>query len=183
MARHRVSKVSKPSGARACESNGLPDCSGRTLVDSLSELGCAEVRAGHSSNDFETMGLPSYQHFLPSIRRQDQYPREFDGIVALHSCFACPVPTDESVAMQAANAISGVCFLIQYRMQWCMEGPNRTRPYRSLFSKSVRSGSKIGQKEFGTGTPKRASRRRTSRTNRPQTSARAPVRSAPSFRR
>ena len=65
------------------------------------------------------MGLPSYQHFLPSSRRQDQYPCGFDGIAALHFCFACAVgiPIDESVATQAAKATNGVCFLIQYLMQ------------------------------------------------------------------
>jgi hypothetical protein len=97
----------------------LPGFSGTTLVSSPSEFGCAEACAGHSNNDFESMGLPSYQHFLPSMTRQDQYPRGFDGIAALHFCFACAVgiPIDESVAMQAAKAINGVCFLIQYLMQ------------------------------------------------------------------
>jgi hypothetical protein len=73
----------------------------------------------HSSDDFESIGLPSYQHFLPSIRRQDQYPCVFDGIAALHFCFACAVAIsiDESVATQAAKAMKGVCFLIQYLMQ------------------------------------------------------------------
>ena len=43
----------------------------------------------------------------------------FDGIAALHFCFACAaeISIDESVAMQAAKATSGVCFLIQYLMQ------------------------------------------------------------------
>jgi hypothetical protein len=97
----------------------LPGFSGRTLVNSPSEFGCAEACAGHSNNDFESMGLPSYQHFRPSIRRQDQYPCGFDGIAALHFCFACAVgiPIDESVAMQTAKAINGVCFLIQYLTQ------------------------------------------------------------------
>jgi hypothetical protein len=97
----------------------LPSFSGRTLVSSPSEFGCAEACAGHSNNDFENAGLPSYQHFLPSIRRQDQYPCGFDGIAALHFWFAREVgiPIDESVAMQAAKAINGVCFLIQYLMQ------------------------------------------------------------------
>jgi hypothetical protein len=97
----------------------LPDLSGRTLVGSPSEFGCAEACAGHSNNDFESMGLPSYQHFRPSIRRQDQYPCGSDGIAALHFCFACAVgiSIDESVAMQAAKAINEVCFLIQYLTQ------------------------------------------------------------------
>jgi hypothetical protein len=33
------------------------------------ETGSADVTLGHSNNDFESMGLPSYQHFRPSIRR------------------------------------------------------------------------------------------------------------------
>jgi hypothetical protein len=71
------------------------------------------------NDDFESMSLPSYQHFRPLIRRQDQYPCGFDGIAALHFCFACAVgiPLDKSVAMQAAKAINGVYFLIQYLMQ------------------------------------------------------------------
>jgi hypothetical protein len=97
----------------------LPGFSGGTLVGSRSEFGWAEACVRHSSKDFESMGLPSYQHFLPSIRRQDQYPCEFDGVAALHFCFACAVgiPIDESVAMQAAKATNGVCFLIQHLMQ------------------------------------------------------------------
>ena len=74
---------------------------------------------GHSNKDFESMGLPSYQHFLPSIRRQDQYPRGFDGIAVLHFCFASAIgmAIDESVAMQAVKAANGICFLIPYLMQ------------------------------------------------------------------
>jgi hypothetical protein len=89
------------------------------LESSLPEFGCAEACAGHSNNDFESMGLPSYQHFRPSIRRQDQYSCGFDDIEALHFCFACAVgiPIDESVAMQAAKAINGICFLIQHLMR------------------------------------------------------------------
>jgi hypothetical protein len=97
----------------------LPGLSGTTLVGSPSEFGGAEACADHSNEDFESMGLPSYQHFLPSIRRQDQYPCGCDGIAALHLCFACAVDIsiDESAAMQAAKAMNGVCFLIQYLMQ------------------------------------------------------------------
>jgi hypothetical protein len=117
MARHRDSKVSESFGAH--ESNRLLNFSGRTLANSPSEFGCAETCAGHSSNDLESMGLPSYQHFLPSIRRHDQCPRGFDGIAALHFCFACAVgiPIDKSVAMQTAKPINGVCCLIPYLMQ------------------------------------------------------------------
>jgi len=97
----------------------LPGFSGGTLAGSRSEFGCAEACVGHSNEDFESMGLPSYQHFRPSIRRQDQYPCGSDGIAALHFCFACAVgiPIDESVATQAAKATNGVCFLIQHLMQ------------------------------------------------------------------
>ena len=111
--------MSESFGAHACESNGLPGSSVTTLVTSLLEPGCADASLGHSNNDFESMGLPSYQHFRPLIRRQDQYPCGFDGIAPLHFCFACAVgiPIDESVAMQAAKAINGVCFLIQYLTQ------------------------------------------------------------------
>jgi hypothetical protein len=86
-----------------------------TLASSaFEESGCAEVCAGHSNNDFESIGLPSYQHFRPSTRRQDQYPCEGDGIAALHCCFACAVgiPIDESVAMHADKAIDATCFFI-----------------------------------------------------------------------
>jgi hypothetical protein len=124
IARHRVSKVSESSGAHACESNGLLGFSGKTLVSSLlessrSEFGRAEASAGHSNNDFASMGLPSYQHFRPSITRQDQCPCGFDDIVALHFCFACAVgiSIDESVAIHAAKVINGVCFLIQHLTQ------------------------------------------------------------------
>jgi hypothetical protein len=70
------------------------------LASSLLESGCAEACAGHSNNDFESMGLPSYQHFRPSMRRQDQYTCEFGDISALHCCFACAVgvPIDKNVA-------------------------------------------------------------------------------------
>jgi hypothetical protein len=97
----------------------LPGFSGTTLASSASEFGSAEASAGHSSNDLESMGWPSYQHFRSSIRRQDQCPCGFDGTAALHFCFACAVgiPIDESVAMQAAKAINGVCFLIQHLMR------------------------------------------------------------------
>jgi hypothetical protein len=111
--------VSESFDAHACESDALPSFSGRTLVNSPSEFICAEACAGHSSNDLESMGLPSYQHFRWSIRRQDQYPCGFNGIAALHFCFACAVgiPIDESAAMHAAKAINGICLLIQYLMR------------------------------------------------------------------
>jgi hypothetical protein len=69
LSRHRASKVSESFSARACESNGLPGFSVATLVISRLETGCADASLGHSNNDFESMGLPSYQHCRPSIRR------------------------------------------------------------------------------------------------------------------
>jgi hypothetical protein len=97
----------------------LPNFSGRTLPNSSSEFGRAEACAGHSNNDLESMGLPSYQHFLPSIRRQDQCPCGFDGIAALHFCSACAagIPIEESMAMHTAKAIDGGFCLIPYLMQ------------------------------------------------------------------
>src|ERR1700730_11064906 len=69
LSRHSASKVSELFSARACESNGLPRFSVTTLAASRLDAGCADASLGHSSNDFESMGLPSYQHFRPSIRR------------------------------------------------------------------------------------------------------------------
>lgn len=125
MARHRASKLSESFGAHACESMGLPDFSGRTLLGSPSEFGlvdacfvCAEARAGHSNSDFESVDLPSNQHFRPSIRRQDQYPCGL-GLVLAHCCFACAagIAIDESVAMQTAKVISGIRVLITHLMR------------------------------------------------------------------
>jgi hypothetical protein len=119
MARHRASKLSESSGAHACESNGLLGFSGGTLARSSSDFGFAETRTGHSNDDFESIGLPSYQHFRPSIRRQDQYPCELDGLEPVHFCFACAagISIDESVAMQTAKAINGICVFIMHLMQ------------------------------------------------------------------
>src|SRR6202140_142558 len=61
------------------------------------------------------MGLPSYQHFRPSLRRWAHQCRcGSDGIAALHCCFVCAfgIPTAKSVPKQAAKAIDGNCFLI-----------------------------------------------------------------------
>jgi hypothetical protein len=106
-------------GARACESKGLLGFSATTLIGPSSETDCACACAGHSNNDFESMGLPSYQHFRPSMRRQDQYPCEFVGIAALHGCFACAVgmPIGNRVAMQAAKATDRISFVIDHLMQ------------------------------------------------------------------
>ena len=69
LARQSASKVSESVGAHACESNGLLGFSVRGLASSPLDAGCTEACAGHSSNDFESPGLPSYQHFRPSMRR------------------------------------------------------------------------------------------------------------------
>jgi hypothetical protein len=93
------------------------------------------------------MDLPSYQHFLPSIRRQDQYPCRIDGISALHFCFACAVGVaiDESVAMQAAKAINGACFLAPHAVKLhARSNQKRGVADHSLTFKSGRNGSKIG---------------------------------------
>jgi hypothetical protein len=104
-------KVSEPS---ACESNGFPGFSETAPVTSLLEPGCLDGSLGHSNNDFESPGLPSYQHFRPSIRRQDQYPCGFDGIAGLHCCFACAagIPIDDSAAMHPAKTMHGNGFPI-----------------------------------------------------------------------
>jgi hypothetical protein len=64
------------------------------------------------------MVLPAYQHFRPSIWRQDQCPCVFDG-EALHSlicALACAVsmPIGASAAMQTAKQISRVCIFIDH---------------------------------------------------------------------
>src|SRR5205807_6938653 len=75
---HRASKVSGfvgagahacELGAHACESSGLRGFSGTVLATSSREAGCANGSLRHSNNDLESPGLPSYQHFCPSIRR------------------------------------------------------------------------------------------------------------------
>lgn len=111
-----------------------------TLVTSPLELGRAEACAGHSSIDFESMGFPSYQHFRPSIRRQDQYPCGFDGSAALHCCFASAVgiPIDESAAMQVAKMIDKDCFVIEHLTQWFNEKDDVIEA-----AESGRNGSKI----------------------------------------
>ena len=84
------------------------------LASSPLEAGCTEACAGHSKDDFKSPGLPSYQHFRPSMRRQDQKPCVCDGVAALlHCCFASAVgiPIVES-AVQAATAIAESCFVI-----------------------------------------------------------------------
>jgi hypothetical protein len=67
-ARHRASKVSESFSGTACASIGSPAFAMRTPPAS-GERGAADASLGHSSSDFESMGLPAYQHFLPSMRR------------------------------------------------------------------------------------------------------------------
>jgi hypothetical protein len=56
IARGRI--AARLANVQALASSPLePDCAGA--------LACA----GHSNNDFENPGLPSYQHFRPSMRR------------------------------------------------------------------------------------------------------------------
>jgi hypothetical protein len=94
-------------GAFACESMGLFGLSVAALASSPSLSGCADGCLGHSNSDFESIGLPSYQHLRPSMRRQDQYPCELDGIAALHGCLAkaSGIGIERSAAMDAERMI------------------------------------------------------------------------------
>ena len=110
-----MSKLTESVGAEVCGSEGLLDFSVRAIAISPLAFNCADASAGHSNNDFDRLGLPSYQHLRPSMRRHDQYPCGFDGIAVLHRCFACAsgAATGENAATtQAANAIDLICFLI-----------------------------------------------------------------------
>jgi hypothetical protein len=54
------------------------------------------------------MGLPAYQHFRPSMRRYDHhFPFGFDGIAALHCCFASAfgIPSNNSAPMKAVRVV------------------------------------------------------------------------------
>jgi hypothetical protein len=143
------------------------------LARSPSDFGCAEARAGHSNDDFESMGLPSYQHFRPSIRRQDQYPCGSDGLVPVHFCFACAgdISTIANVTMQAAKAINGICVLTQHLRSEiaCEVQPKRGVAEPSLAFKFGRSGSKIGP-----ALPLRGSRKETIRQYRSRRSMAGP---------
>src|ERR1700756_3308680 len=90
-----VSLGQLPFGARAI---GFPGFSLTAPGTSVLEPGCLDFSFGHSNNDFERPCLPSYQHFRPSMRRQDQWPCEFVGLAELHCCFACAagIPLDDS---------------------------------------------------------------------------------------
>src|SRR5579862_1626157 len=108
-----ASNVSEAAGTQACASSGSLRASVTGSAGFSLESGCAAVSAGHSSEDFESIGLPSYQHFRPSIIRQDQYPCGSDG-VALHCCFACTRPGERkgTVLMQTANTVRGKFLVI-----------------------------------------------------------------------
>jgi len=115
-ARHRDSKLSS-SSIRACASMEPLRFSVTTVTGGATlTLACAGAAAGHFSNDFEIMVLPAYQHFRPSIRRQDQCPCVLDG-EATHSlicALACAVsmPIGASAAMQTAKKKSRICIFI-----------------------------------------------------------------------
>src|SRR5207237_4927055 len=87
-----------------------------TLMGIASALACAGAAAGHRNDDFEITVLPAYQHFRPSIRRQDQCPCTFDGEARQSSIcdFSCAfsMPIGTSTAMQTAKKISRICILI-----------------------------------------------------------------------
>jgi hypothetical protein len=124
-------------GADVCESNGLRDFSVSALAISPLESNCADASAGHSNDDFDSVGLPSYQHLRPSMRRQDQYPCGFDGIAGLHCCFACAFGTttgENAATTQAANATDLICFLIfkDYSLLQSTHGDNQLRPFKNF---------------------------------------------------
>ena len=124
-------------GADVCESNTLLDFSVRALAISPLESNCADASAGHSNDDFDNIGLPSYQHLRPSMRRQDQYPCEFDGIAALHCCFACAFGTatgENAATTQAANATDLICCLIfkDDSLLQSTHGDDQIGPFKNL---------------------------------------------------
>src|SRR3954469_1073515 len=107
-ARHNDSKLSVSSGSDALETN-------KSLGFSVSTPVGVEG-PGHCNNDFEIAVLPSYQHFRPSIRRQDhQCPCGSNGRAILH-CFACAVGTTigKTVIMQTANATGQIRMVIEH---------------------------------------------------------------------
>ena len=80
-------------------------------------LACAGAAAGHRNIDFEITVLPAYQHFRPSIRRQDQCPCAFDGeathcLICVLAC-AVSMPIGTSAEMQMAKKKTGrICIFI-----------------------------------------------------------------------
>jgi len=116
-ARHRDSKLSS-SSIRACAFMGPLRFSVATLTGGATlTLACAGAAGAHRNNDFEIMVLPAYQHFRPSIRRQDQCPCAFDA-EALHSLIgalacAASMPIGTSAEMQTAKKKTGrICIFI-----------------------------------------------------------------------
>jgi hypothetical protein len=125
----------EPVDADVCVSNVLLDLSVSALAISPWESNCADTSAGHSKDDFDNIALPSYQHLRPSMRRQDQYLCELDGIAALHCCFACAFGTateKDAATTQAANATDLICFLINYSLLQSTHGDNQIRPFENL---------------------------------------------------
>jgi hypothetical protein len=124
-------------GSDVSESNELVDFSVRALAISPLEPNCADASSGHSNDNFDNIGLPSYQHLRPSMRRQDQYPCEFDGIAALHCCFACTFGTatgENAATTQAANATGLICFLIikDDSLLQSTHGDDQIGPFKNL---------------------------------------------------
>src|SRR5512135_3246398 len=74
---HSASQVSGWAGANASAFNGSLGLSAPAVASSSTVF--KGTCTGHSSNAFESPGLPSYQHFRPSMRRQDQYVATLDG--------------------------------------------------------------------------------------------------------
>jgi hypothetical protein len=71
--------------------------------------------AGHSSEDFDSIGLPSYQHFRPSIIRHDQYLRWFEAIESVHCCFANALVIGiELIATTSAARIEEICLFMMH---------------------------------------------------------------------
>jgi len=107
-ARHNDSKLSASSGSDALESN-------KSFGFSVSAV-IGLAGRDHCNNDFEITVLPSYQHFRPSIRRQDhQCPCGSNGRAILH-CFACAAGATigNTVIMQAANATGEIRMVIEH---------------------------------------------------------------------
>jgi hypothetical protein len=123
-------------GADVCESKLLGFSVSALAISSL-ESNRADASAGHSNDNFDSMGLPSYQHLRPSTRRHDQYPCGFDGIVGLHCCFACAFCTatgEYAATTQAANATDLICFLIfeNYSLLQSNHGDNQIGPFENF---------------------------------------------------
>src|SRR4051794_13465327 len=83
-ARHRASKVSSSLGAKACASKALLLLSFSIVTIPSSDSVCDGARASHWSNDLDILGLPSYQHFRPSMMRHDHHVWASGGFSALH---------------------------------------------------------------------------------------------------